>query len=55
MAKMTNDRAIEIIKNEAKCVSSNCDRDCSKCKLVLDANDILEAFSLAIKALTNQK
>lgn len=52
---ITTERAIEVIKNEAMCVSSDCDRDCAKCRLVLDANEILEAFSLAIKLMSEHE
>ena len=52
---ITTERAIEVIKNEAMCVSSDCDRDCANCRLVLDANEILEAFSLAIKLMSNHE
>ena len=50
---MTNEEAIEIIKNEIKCVSnSNCDRNCAECSLVMDsAEPIIEAFNIAIDAI----
>ena len=53
---MSNEEAIAIITNEMLCVGSNCDRDCGKCSLVKDENDILESFGKAITALEeNQK
>ena len=53
---MSNEEAIDIIKNEMLCVESNCDRDCSSCSLVKDENDILDSFGKAITALEeNQK
>ena len=51
---MTENRAIEVIKNEAKCISSKCNKDCDKCNLSMDINEILEAFSLAIKELSKK-
>ena len=54
---MTNEeaeKAIDIIKNEMLCVGSNCDRDCGKCPLVKDENDILDSFGKAINALEKQ-
>lgn len=47
-------KAIEIIKNEKKCVKNNCDRDCSKCELVRDVADILETYDLCLDALEKQ-
>ena len=50
---MTNERAIEIIQTEKKCVAraNICDRDCANCHLVLPEEDILTAYDMAIKAL----
>lgn len=44
----------EILKTEYKCVSRNdCDRDCGKCDLVMDSEQILEAYSIVLQ-LFNQ-
>lgn len=50
---MTNERAIEVIQTEKKCVAraNICDRNCAKCYLVLPEEDILTAYDMAIKAL----
>ena len=49
---MTKERAIEILGIEIMCVSSDCDRDCSKCVLAMeDSKEIVEAYKLAIKSL----
>ena len=55
MAKsMTNERAIEIIQTEKKCVAraNICDRDCAHCHLVLPEEDILTAYDMAVLALS---
>ena len=51
---MTNERAIEIIQTEKKCVdrANICDRDCANCHLVLPEEEILTAYDMAIMALT---
>ena len=51
---MTNERAIEVINTEKKCVLRNmrgCTRDCAHCDLVLPEDDILFAYDMAIRAL----
>ena len=52
---MTKDRAIEIIKTERLCVLKNenksCDRDCAKCDLVMETDEIIEAYNMAVEAL----
>lgn len=51
---MTNERAIEIIQTEKKCVAraNICDRDCANCHLVLPEEEILAAYDMAILALS---
>lgn len=49
---MTNEAAIAVIETEKKCVSSNCDRDCAHCHLVMPEEDILLAYDMAIRALS---
>lgn len=52
---MTNEREIEVINTEKKCVLRNmrgCDSQCGKCDLVLPEDDILLAYDMAIMALT---
>lgn len=51
---MTNEKAIEVIKIEKKCVLRNikgCDRKCEYCDLVLPDEEILTAYDLVIEAL----
>ena len=49
---MTKDKVIEILKNEANCVKAAeyCTRECNKCSLVRNANDILLQFGVFPKA-----
>lgn len=53
---MTNEEAIEIIHTEWKCVDRNdgihCDRKCEECDLVLDVEEIRQAYNMAISALS---
>ena len=43
---------INIIKTERECVArQQCDRDCGKCDLVLDSEDILAAYDRVIYLL----
>ncbi len=51
---MTNERAIEIIQTEKKCVAraNICGRDCANCDLVLPEEEILAAYDMAILALS---
>ena len=52
---MTNEKAVEVIKTERKCVLRNirgCDRNCADCDLVLSDEDILTAYDMAIRALS---
>ena len=55
---MTNQEVIEILLNEQKCLDRNdgvqCDRKCESCDLVMDAETIREAYSMAISALQAQ-
>ena len=48
-------RTIDVMKNEAECVSrndgKNCNRECEKCDLLRDASEILEAYHVAILGL----
>lgn len=52
---MDNQEVIEILLNEQKCLDRNdgvqCDRKCESCDLVMDAETIREAYSMAISAL----
>ena len=50
---MTIDKAMEIVKNEQKCVlrAATCDRKCENCDLLRDTEDILEAYDIALNAM----
>lgn len=50
---MSIDHAMSLIKNEKRCVerASTCDRDCAKCDLLRDTDEILEAYDIALNAM----
>ena len=52
---MTDERAINVLLNEKTCVlwqsAGKCDRECGKCDLVLDDEEIVEAYNHAILAI----
>lgn len=49
-------RAIEVIQTEKECViRQQCDRNCGRCDLVMQAEDILSAYDAAIAALQEKK
>lgn len=50
---MTKKEAIEILRNEMRCVeaSDTCGRDCRNCPLVREQEDVMQAYKIAIKAL----
>ena len=52
---MTNHEAVEVLKQEIKCVSSvDCERaECRNCVLVLPEHEVLKALYRAIGALEN--
>ena len=49
------ERIIEILKTEKECVKRNhgrnCNRNCAECDLLLNSEDILTAYTLAISVL----
>lgn len=54
---MTNERVIEVLRTEKKCVLRNirgCDRDCAKCDLVLPDDEILTAYDTAIRIIQGE-
>ena len=51
---MTVLQAIEVIRNETKCVeraTKGCSRNCNMCDLVLPDKDILDAYDMAVEVL----
>ena len=55
---MTNKQAVGVIKFEIACVNRQdtpqCTRDCKKCDLCLPTEDVLQAYEMAIKALSQE-
>ena len=55
---LTIDEVMFILKNEQKCVGRaifDCDRNCFNCDLVLDDEEILEAYEKALEILEKYK
>lgn len=52
---MTTDRAIELLNIERECVGHECDRDCGKCDLVQNADELIEMYDFVIEELKEQK
>lgn len=53
---MSNEEAINVLDNELRCVvraEKGCDRQCEKCDLVRDTNEIIVAYVTAINALVS--
>lgn len=47
---MTLKEAVSVLKIERRCVErQTCDRDCANCDLLLPTEDVLNAYSIAIK------
>ncbi len=42
------ERAIAVLENEKKCILSDCDRECGKCELALESEEIIAALDRAI-------
>lgn len=53
---MTEQKAIILMHNEITCINraDKCDRDCAKCDLLRDAEELLKAYNMAISALEKQ-
>ena len=50
---MKRSKTVEILQDEISCVKRACDcnRDCSKCDLVKDDKEIVDAFQTAIRSM----
>lgn len=50
---MTKETVIDILRNEINCVKAAeyCTRECNKCSLVRDSEDILTALTIAIDTI----
>ena len=47
-------KTLEAMKTERECVArQQCDRDCAKCELVMDQEDLVNAFDAVILILTH--
>ena len=53
---MTNERIIQLLNTERNCVirAQSCDRNCAKCELVQDTDDLLEMYD-AVIAIMKQR
>lgn len=58
---MTNTRAIELLKIERECVNrnnqpfgKNCSRECGKCDLVQNTDELLEMYDFVIDVMEKQ-
>ncbi len=51
-------KAHKIMENELRCVQrasvNACDRDCKHCDLLMDTNEIIQAYGIVIKILEEQ-
>ena len=54
---MTNNRIIELLKTERECVRRNshneCNRDCGRCSLVQEDNELEEFYTTLISVFEN--
>ena len=52
---MTKERVHDIMENELRCVqragTNRCDRKCEDCDLLMDTDEIVEAYGMVIKML----
>ena len=51
---MTEIEAKKYMLIEKECINRNCDRDCANCDIVQNAEDLNNAYDIAIKALEKQ-
>lgn len=58
---MTHERAIELLKIERECINrnyqpfgKNCDRNCSKCDLVQNPEELLKMYDYVIDAMEKE-
>ena len=49
--KMTENEAVKYIQIEKECINRDCDRNCAKCDIVQEVDDLNSAYDAAIKAL----
>ena len=53
---MTINEVIALMENEKACIikADTCDRDCAKCELLRNTEDLLSAYDLVIKTLKQE-
>lgn len=51
---MTIDEAKKMIQIEKSCINGHCDRNCGKCDIAQDIDDLSSAYDIAIQALEKQ-
>lgn len=49
--KMTENEAVKYMRIEKECINRDCDRNCAKCDIVQEVDDLNSAYDAAIKAL----
>ena len=58
MYKMSKKEVHDIMENELRCVQrasvNGCDRDCGSCVLLMDTNEIIQAYGKVIKLLEKE-
>lgn len=48
---MTENEAVKYIQIEKECINRDCDRNCAKCDIVQEVDDLNSAYDAAIKSL----
>lgn len=48
---MTENEAVKYMRIEKECINRDCDRNCAKCDIVQEVDDLNSAYDAAIKAL----
>ena len=55
MKTPNREKAIQVLTAERECVAADCDRDCSKCALVMDKDWLLSGLDDALELLKEQE
>lgn len=48
-------QVLKVLKTERECVSRNCDRECGKCDLSLERDEIITAYDVLVSMLGSVK
>lgn len=51
---MTEIEALKLMKIEKECINRDCDRDCAKCDILQELEDLNNAYDIAINTLEKQ-